>query len=199
MALRADARDADRLGTRIEARVRALLSDGDTADACTANRSRASAAPRVRAELARAHLLYGEWLRRERRRVDARVQLRTAHEMLASMGIDAFAERARRELLATGETVRKRTVETRDELTAQERRSRGSPAMDSRTRRSAPGCSSARARSSITCATSSSSSTSAHATSSTAPYPATPTPFQPVHRLATGGCERGPADRNFAG
>jgi DNA-binding NarL/FixJ family response regulator len=75
----------------------------------------------VRIELARGHLLYGEWLRRERRRIDAREQLRTAHDMLATMGIEAFAERARRELLATGETVRKRTVETRDELTAQER------------------------------------------------------------------------------
>jgi DNA-binding CsgD family transcriptional regulator len=72
-------------------------------------------------ELARTHLLYGEWLRRERRRVDAREQLRTAHDMLATMGVEAFAERARRELLATGETARKRTVETRDELTAQER------------------------------------------------------------------------------
>ena len=71
-------------------------------------------------ELARSHLLYGEWLRRERRRVDAREQLRTAHEMLATMGVEGFAERARRELLATGEKVRKRTVETRDELTAQE-------------------------------------------------------------------------------
>jgi DNA-binding NarL/FixJ family response regulator len=72
-------------------------------------------------ELARGHLLYGEWLRRENRRVDAREQLRTAYDMLATIGIEAFAERARRELLATGETVRKRTVETRDELTAQER------------------------------------------------------------------------------
>jgi DNA-binding CsgD family transcriptional regulator len=72
-------------------------------------------------ELARAHLLYGEWLRRENRRVDAREQLRTAYEAFASMGAEAFAERARRELLATGETVRKRTVESRDELTAQER------------------------------------------------------------------------------
>ena len=73
---------------------------------------------RIRVALARAHLLYGEWLRREHRRVDAREQLRTAHEMLADMGMEAFAERARRELLATGETVRKRTVETLDELTA---------------------------------------------------------------------------------
>ncbi len=70
--------------------------------------------------LARAHLLYGEWLRREHRRVDAREQLRIAHAMLADMGADAFAERARRELQATGETVRKRTVETLDELTPQE-------------------------------------------------------------------------------
>ena len=70
--------------------------------------------------LARAHLLYGEWLRRENRRVDAREQLRVAHAMLSDMGMEAFAERARRELLATGETVRKRTVETLDELTAQE-------------------------------------------------------------------------------
>jgi DNA-binding NarL/FixJ family response regulator len=74
----------------------------------------------VRLEFARGHLLYGEWLRRERRRVDAREQLCTAHEMLAAMGVEAFAERARRELLATGATARKRTVATRDELTAQE-------------------------------------------------------------------------------
>ena len=70
--------------------------------------------------LARAHLLYGEWLRREHRRVDAREQLRVAHTMLADMGADAFAERARRELQATGETVRKRTVDTLDDLTPQE-------------------------------------------------------------------------------
>ncbi|HEX6023865.1 MAG TPA: BREX system ATP-binding domain-containing protein [Solirubrobacter sp.] len=70
--------------------------------------------------LARARLLYGEWLRREQRRVDAREQLRAAHEMFSAMGTGAFAERARGELAATGETVRKRTVETRDELTAQE-------------------------------------------------------------------------------
>jgi DNA-binding CsgD family transcriptional regulator len=104
----------------IESRVRALLSEGDVAEGhyreSIARLDRTS----VRVELARAHLLYGEWLRRERRRVDAREQLRTAHEMLATMGVGAFAERARRELLATGETARKRTVETRDELTAQE-------------------------------------------------------------------------------
>ena len=76
---------------------------------------------RLRPELARAHLLYGEWLRREGRRVDARKQLRTAHEMLDAIGMQAFAERARRELLATGEKARKRTADTRDELTGQER------------------------------------------------------------------------------
>ncbi len=74
----------------------------------------------VRVEVARGRLLYGEWLRREGRRVDAREQLRTAHELLAEMGLQAFADRARHELLATGETVRKRTPETRTDLTAQE-------------------------------------------------------------------------------
>jgi DNA-binding CsgD family transcriptional regulator len=71
-------------------------------------------------DLARARLVYGEWLRREQRRVDAREQLRVAYEMFGSMGAQAFADRARRELLATGETVRARTSDTRDELTAQE-------------------------------------------------------------------------------
>jgi ATP/maltotriose-dependent transcriptional regulator MalT len=80
---------------------------------------------RLRPELARGHLLYGEWLRREGRRVDARRQLRTAHAMFAAIGLQAFAERARRELLATGETARKRTVDSRDELTGQERQIAG--------------------------------------------------------------------------
>jgi DNA-binding CsgD family transcriptional regulator len=75
----------------------------------------------VRPELARAHLVYGEWLRRESRRVDARAQLRLAHEQFTSIGMEAFAERTRRELLATGAHVHRRTVETRDDLTAQER------------------------------------------------------------------------------
>ena len=104
----------------IEARVRALLSEGDVAERLYRESIDRLGRTRVRVELARAHLLYGEWLRRERRRVDAREQLRTAHDMLDAMGIEAFAERARRELLATGETARKRSVETRDELTAQE-------------------------------------------------------------------------------
>jgi DNA-binding CsgD family transcriptional regulator len=71
-------------------------------------------------ELARAHLLYGEWLRRERRRLDAREQLRTAHDLFTEFGMEAFAERARVELAATGEHARKRSVETRDDLTLQE-------------------------------------------------------------------------------
>jgi DNA-binding CsgD family transcriptional regulator len=70
--------------------------------------------------LARAQLVYGEWLRRQNRRIDARAQLRLAHDALAGMGAAAFAERAGRELLATGETVRKRSVEASDALTAQE-------------------------------------------------------------------------------
>jgi DNA-binding CsgD family transcriptional regulator len=75
---------------------------------------------RVRAELARTHLLYGEWLRRANRRVDARGQLNIAHEMFNTMGLQSFAVRTRRELVATGATVRKRNVETRVDLTAQE-------------------------------------------------------------------------------
>jgi DNA-binding CsgD family transcriptional regulator len=104
----------------IEARVRALLSEGDVADDLYRESIERLGRTRVRVELARGYLLHGEWLRRENRRVDAREQLRAAHELFASMGAEAFADRARRELLATGETVRKRTVETRGELTAQE-------------------------------------------------------------------------------
>jgi DNA-binding CsgD family transcriptional regulator len=104
----------------IEARVRALLTEGEVADGLYRESIERLGRTRVRVELARGHLVYGEWLRRERRRVDARAPLRTAHEMFSAMGAEAFAERARRELLATGETARKRTVETRDDLTAQE-------------------------------------------------------------------------------
>ncbi len=108
------------LGT--EAGVRALSSEGGAAESLYRESIDRLGRTRVRAQLARAHLLYGEWLRRERRRADAREQLRTAHAMLDAMGIGAFAERARRELAATGETARKRTVETSGELTAQEAR-----------------------------------------------------------------------------
>ncbi|WTE48978.1 AAA family ATPase [Streptomyces sp. NBC_01622] len=107
-------------GLGVEARCRALLSEGDAAE----HRYRESvthlSSCSARSELARSHLLYGEWLRRQRRRGDARVQLRTAHGMAESMGMEAFAARARRELRATGETARKRAVATRPELTPQE-------------------------------------------------------------------------------
>jgi DNA-binding CsgD family transcriptional regulator len=104
----------------IEARCRALLSDGADADDLYREAIDRLGLTRLRPELARAHLLYGEWLRREGRRVEAREQLRTAHELLAAIGMGAFAERARRELIATGEKVRKRGVDTRDQLTPQE-------------------------------------------------------------------------------
>jgi DNA-binding CsgD family transcriptional regulator/tetratricopeptide (TPR) repeat protein len=110
------------LALGIEARCRALLRDGAAAEELYREALDRLSRTQLRPELARAHLLYGEWLRREGRRVDAREELRAAHDMLAAIGMDAFADRARRELLATGETVRKRTVETRDDLTAQERR-----------------------------------------------------------------------------
>jgi DNA-binding CsgD family transcriptional regulator len=105
----------------IEARSRALLGQDGRAEAWFRTAIEHLSRTRVRAELARAHLLYGEWLRRENRRLDARAQLRAAHDQFAAMGIEAFAERAGGELLATGEKVRKRSAETRDDLTAQER------------------------------------------------------------------------------
>jgi DNA-binding CsgD family transcriptional regulator len=106
--------------TGIEARSRALLSEGQLAEDNYLEAIDRLGRSRIAVHLARAHLIYGEWLRRENRRVDAREQLRIAHGMFDSMGAEAFAERARRELVATGETVRKRTPKTRDELTAQE-------------------------------------------------------------------------------
>jgi DNA-binding CsgD family transcriptional regulator len=104
----------------IAARSRALLSGGETADRLYREAIDRLGRSRLRPELARAHLLYGEWLRREGRRVDARGHLRAAHDQLTTIGMEAFAERARIELLATGEKVRKRTDETRADLTAQE-------------------------------------------------------------------------------
>ena len=104
----------------IQAGVRALLSEGDGADTLYRESIAHLGRTHVRVQLARAHLLYGEWLRRQRRRQDAREQLRTAHNLLDTMGIEGFAERARRELRATGATTRRRTVETCEALTAQE-------------------------------------------------------------------------------
>src|SRR4051794_5313461 len=104
----------------VEARSRALLSGGDAAGHLYQEAIERLRHTRVRVQLARSHLLYGEWLRRERRRFDARDQLRTALELFTSMGAEAFAARAERELLATGERVRKRRIETREQLTPQE-------------------------------------------------------------------------------
>jgi DNA-binding CsgD family transcriptional regulator len=108
------------LGLGIEARSRALLSDGEAAEGCYREAIGRLSRTRLRPELARVHLLYGEWLRRENRRVDAREQLRTAHGMLDAIGMEAFAERARRELAAAGETARQRTAKAHDQLTPQE-------------------------------------------------------------------------------
>jgi DNA-binding CsgD family transcriptional regulator len=102
------------------ARSRALLSDGQAAEKLYREAIERLERCRIAVDLARSRLLYGEWLRRENRRRDAREQLRTAHEMLHRFGAEAFAERARRELLAAGESVRHRAVETREALTAQE-------------------------------------------------------------------------------
>jgi DNA-binding CsgD family transcriptional regulator len=104
----------------LEARSRALLSDGEAAETLYRQAIERLQRTRVRVDLARTHLLYGEWLRRERRRLDAREQLRAAHKSFTEFGMEAFAERARVELQATGEHARKRTVETRDDLTPQE-------------------------------------------------------------------------------
>jgi hypothetical protein len=139
-------------GLGIEARSRALVTAGQAADGWYADAIDRLGRTQLRTELARAHLLYGEWLRRENRRTDAREQLRTAYQMLDEIGMEGFAERARRELLASGETARKRTTR---------------PAMACPTPRSGPGCSSAPTPSSTTWARSSPSSASAPAVSST--------------------------------
>jgi DNA-binding CsgD family transcriptional regulator len=107
-------------GQGIYARSRALLSDRGDAEVWYRQAVDRLSRTALRPELARAHLLYGEWLRREGRRSDARAQLRTAHDMFEAIGMEAFAGRAGRELLASGETVRRRTADTRDQLTPQE-------------------------------------------------------------------------------
>ena len=119
----ADATDAGGTdwGLGVLARSRALLSDGGGAEGLYREAIERLGRTRLRPELARAHLLYGEWLRRENRRLDARAQLRIAHELFMSIGMEAFAERTRAELQATGEHVRAHSVETRDDLTAHER------------------------------------------------------------------------------
>jgi DNA-binding CsgD family transcriptional regulator len=104
----------------IEARARALLAEGEAAESLYRQAIQRLEPTRLRVDLARTHLLYGEWLRRERRRIDARRELRTAHELFSEFGMEAFAERARVELAATGEHARKRIVDTLGELTPQE-------------------------------------------------------------------------------
>ncbi|WP_222106324.1 ATP-binding protein [Catellatospora sichuanensis] len=106
------------LGT--EARARALLAEGPAAEEFYREAIDRLEDCRMNAHLARAHLVYGEWLRRENRRADAREHLRRAHDMLTLMGAEAFGERARNELLATGETVRRRTADSALDLTPQE-------------------------------------------------------------------------------
>ncbi len=107
-------------GQGIYARSRALLSHGADADRWYREAVDRLGRTGFRPELARAHLLYGEWLRREDRRADARAQLRAAHDMFTAIGMEAFAERTRHELLATGETVRTPSAGPRDQLTPQE-------------------------------------------------------------------------------
>jgi DNA-binding CsgD family transcriptional regulator len=107
-------------GLGIAARSRALLTNGDAAESLYREAIERLGRTRLRPELARAHLLYGEWLRRQRRRVDARNALRTAHDMFTDFRMEAFSERARLELEATGEHARKRTVDTLGQLTPQE-------------------------------------------------------------------------------
>jgi DNA-binding CsgD family transcriptional regulator len=104
----------------LEARSRALVSEGREAEQCYAEAVERLGRTPLRPELARARLLYGEWLRRENRRLDARHQLHAAYDLFTAIGAEAFAERARRELLATGEKVRKREVDTYSQLTQQE-------------------------------------------------------------------------------
>ena len=111
---------ANDIALGIEARSRALVSDGSAPEDLYREAIDRLSHTQLRPELARAHLLFGEWLRQEGRLGDAREQLRTAHHMCDAIGMEAFAERARRELVAAGEKMPKRTDETRDELTPQE-------------------------------------------------------------------------------
>jgi DNA-binding CsgD family transcriptional regulator len=104
----------------LDARSRALVSHGQAAEDLYREAIDRFGRTPLRPEVARAHLLYGEWLRREDRRPDARKQLRTAHELLSDIGMEAFAERARQELLGVGETARRKTPQTVSTLTAQE-------------------------------------------------------------------------------
>src|SRR4029078_3644667 len=107
-------------GLSVEARSRALLAEGDAPEPLYREAVERLQPTPLRVDLARAHLVYGEWLRREARRIDARQELRAAHELFSGFGMEAFAERSRIELEATGEQARRRTVDTLDQLTPQE-------------------------------------------------------------------------------
>ncbi len=161
-------------GLGIGARSRALLSAGEEAEGLYREAIERLGRTRMRAELARTHLVYGEWLRRENRRVDAREQLRLAYEMMSSMGIEAFAERAGASYWPRGRPCT--NAPSRRPPTSHPRRPRspGWLATGSRTPRSAPSCSSARARSSGTCARYLPSSASAPADSSAGRFPRLP-------------------------
>jgi hypothetical protein len=158
-------------GAGDEARSRALLSEGKAAESLYREAIERLARTRVSTALARANLLYGEWLRRERRRLDARVPLRVAYEMFTTMGMEAFTDRAARELLATGERARRRTLETSGHLTAQEAQIARLAGDGHTNPEIAPACFSVRAPWSGICAKSSPSSTSAPATNSLASSP----------------------------
>ena len=156
----------------LEARSRALVSEGQEAEQLLRRGGRAAGRTPLRPELARAHLLYGEWLRREDRRLDARHQLRAAYHLFAAIGAEAFAERARRELLATGEKVRKRAGRHLQPSSPRRRStSPGWPETDAPTPRSPRSCSSAPAPSNGTSARCSQSSASPPAGSFTTPSP----------------------------
>ncbi len=155
----------------IQGRSRALLSGVEHAERLYLEAIERLGPTRIRAELARAHLLYGEWLRRQGRRRDAREQQRTAYQMPAAMGTAGFAERARKELAATGETARKRTIETVDELTAQEAQIARPARNGCSNPKISTSCSSARVRSNGICARSSPSSVSAPGRNSAPPGP----------------------------
>ena len=153
------------------ARSKALLAEGEEAEALFREAIDGLDRTRIVDHLGRAHLVYGEWLRRANRRIDAREQLRRAYQILSEVGATAFAARAQSELLATCETVRKRSVETFDQLTAQETQIACLARTATQIRRSPPASSSAHARSSGTFARSSPSSGSAHAGPSATPCP----------------------------
>ncbi len=142
----------------IEDRSRALLSPGPVAESLYRDAIDRLEPTALRFDLARAHLVYGEWLRRERRNVDAREQLRVAHGFFTEFGMEGFAERARIELRATGEHARKRAAETSNDLTPQEAEISRLVAQGKTTSRSQRSSSSARAPSNTTCARSSGSS-----------------------------------------